>query len=137
MRSIKNIRLKHYDYSQNGYYFVTICSSHQRPYLEEFSREIRTALDELKGIEGINIDYYSILPSHIHMIIILQESKLGLGEIVRRFKSLTSKEAGIRLWQPNYYEHVIRNEKALLKIREYIINNPLKEKIKFSQFYES
>ncbi|MDP3024401.1 MAG: transposase [candidate division Zixibacteria bacterium] len=137
MRSIKNIRLKHYDYSQNGYYFVTICSSYQRPYLEEFSREIRTALDELKGIEGINIDYYSILPLHIHMIIILQESKLGLGEIVRRFKSLTSKEAGIRLWQPNYYEHVIRNEKALLKIREYIINNPLKEKIKFSQFYES
>jgi len=32
------------------------------------------------------------------------------------------------IWQPNYYEHIIRNEKALLKIREYIENNPLVEK---------
>jgi len=33
-----------------------------------------------------------------------------------------------RLWQPNYYEHIIRNESALNKIREYIMNNPDKEK---------
>jgi len=31
-----------------------------------------------------------------------------------------------KLWQRNYYEHVIRNEDNLRQIREYIINNPLK-----------
>ncbi len=30
-----------------------------------------------------------------------------------------------RLWQRNYYEHVIRNEKSFLNIQEYIVNNPI------------
>lgn len=40
------------------------------------------------------------------------------------------------IWQWNYYEHVIRNEKALKKIREYVVNNPEAEKINFEKFYE-
>ena len=76
------------------------------------------------------------MPTHLHIIIVLQECKLKLGEIVRRFKALTSKESGVKLWQPNYYEHVIRNEMALRKIREYIMNNPLAERIQVEQFYE-
>jgi len=43
----------------------------------------------------------------------------------------------VKFWQRNYYEHVIRNEAALLKIREYIKNNPLAERIRFEDFYES
>jgi hypothetical protein len=42
----------------------------------------------------------------------------------------------MKFWQRNYYEHVIRNEYALLKIREYIQNNPLAENIKFEEFYK-
>ncbi len=34
------------------------------------------------------------------------------------------KTPGTKLWQRNYYEHIIRNETKLQKIREYIINNP-------------
>jgi len=40
------------------------------------------------------------------------------------------------LWQPNYFEHIIRNENALAKIREYIQNNPDVLKIKFEEFYK-
>jgi len=54
-----------------------------------------------------------------------------LGKIIRTFKALASRR--IRLsgskefgWQRNYYEHVIRNEDSLNKIREYIITNPLR-----------
>jgi REP element-mobilizing transposase RayT len=61
---------------------------------------------------------------------------MSLGEIVRRFKATSSRITGIKLWQPNYYEHVIRNEKALYKIREYIQNNPLKKQIELDQIYE-
>ena len=136
MKAIKNIRLKHYDYSQNGYYFVTICTNYRRPYLTKLNSEINSAIKKLNEIEGVKVDYYAILPSHIHLILILNECKIYLGEIVRRFKASSSKETGIKLWQPNYYEHVIRDEQALLKIREYIKNNPLKEKIEFEQFYE-
>ena len=62
----------------------------------------------------------------------------GLGDIVGAFKSITTHEyiRGVRqygwtafpgkLWQRNYYEHVVRNEKELTRIREYIRNNPAK-----------
>jgi REP element-mobilizing transposase RayT len=55
----------------------------------------------------------------------------SIGAIIGQFKSVVTKRINrIRampaqpIWQRNYYEHVIRNEKDLLKIREYIINNP-------------
>jgi putative transposase len=136
MKTIKNIRLKHYDYSQNGYYFVTICTNYQRSYLPKLRNNIRENIQNLNEIDGVEIDYFIVMPTHIHMIVILQECKLTLGEIVRRFKASSSRKAGFKLWQPNYYEHVIRNEKALFKIREYIQNNPLKESIDLDQIYK-
>jgi REP element-mobilizing transposase RayT len=60
---------------------------------------------------------------------------MKLGELIRRFKARVSKESGCKVWQPNYYEHIIRNEKALQKIREYVQNNPIVGKIDFEQFY--
>jgi REP element-mobilizing transposase RayT len=59
-----------------------------------------------------------------------------LGEYIKRFKTLTTKiyienvkknnwrPFNKRLWQRNYYEHIIRNETELAKIREYIKSNP-------------
>lgn len=62
---------------------------------------------------------------------------LSLPDIIHRFKTMTTKRYadGVknygwppflgRLWQRNYYEHVIRNEESLNHIRQYILNNPL------------
>jgi len=75
------------------------------------------------------------MPEHIHVILAMNNCKLPLGEIVRRLKAKATKDTGMKLWQPNYYEHVIRNEKALTEIRKYMLNNPLKRKIEFEQFY--
>ncbi|GAG65807.1 unnamed protein product [marine sediment metagenome] len=139
MRTIKNIRLKNYDYTSNGYYFITICTNYQKPYLTgQIRNVVAQFIEQISSkIGGVSVDYYYIIPTHLHIVLILEESELKLGEIVRRLKATTSKKTGIKLWQPNYYEHVIRNEKALRKIREYIQNNPLAAKIKFEQFYES
>ena len=60
-----------------------------------------------------------------------------MGDIVGAFKSITTvmytrgvQQSGWpsfrgRLWQRNYYEHIIRNDESLCRIREYIANNPL------------
>lgn len=50
-----------------------------------------------------------------------------LGEVITTLKSTASRDAGRSVWQPNYYEHIIRNKRALDKIRYYILNNPLVE----------
>ena len=70
------------------------------------------------------------------MIFVFYDIKKDLSEIVRTFKALVNRNTRMKFWQRNYYEHVIRNEDALLKIREYIQNNPLAERIKFEEFYQ-
>ena len=135
MKQIKNIRLSDYDYSQNGYYFVTVCGRLNEPIFEKNKMIIENCIKSLEEINGVSIDYYIIMSNHVHIIIIFENCEMMLGEIVRRFKATASRKAGMKLWQPNYYEHVIRNEEAMHKIREYIVNNPEVEKIRFEEFY--
>ena len=131
MRAIKNIRLKDYDYSSDGFYFITLCTNYRKPYLTgENEKIVAQFIEQLPyRVNGVKLDYYQMMPSHIHLILILEHCELKLAEIVRRLKAATTKQLGFKLWQPNYYEHVIRNPKALAGIREYIQNNPLKERI--------
>ncbi len=133
----RNVRLKHYDYSADGHYFVTICAHQGKPMIDKHKGIVEIVLRELpERLAGVSIDYYVVMPSHVHVIFVLQEAKVPLCEVVRTFKSLVTKRTAVEtFWQRGYYEHVIRNERALLKIREYIQSNPLAEKIKFKQFY--
>lgn len=102
---------------------------------------------------NIELDEFIIMPNHLHGIIIINERKglinqtlteeswilmktpnLTLGKIIRFFKARCAKlirSAGCESfsWQRNYYEHIIRNEKDLYRIRKYIIENPLKWEI--------
>lgn len=61
------------------------------------------------------------------------ERRKPLGRLVGAFKTISTKrvnalrgEPGAQLWQRNYYEHVIRGERALNRIRQYIIDNPMR-----------
>jgi REP element-mobilizing transposase RayT len=82
------------------------------------------------------------MPNHLHGIVSIVGKRATtrvaptLGNIVGQFKSISTTEYmrnvkqshwpsfNDRLWQRNYYEHVIRNDDELNKIREYIIQNP-------------
>ncbi len=148
----RSLRLKGYDYSQNGAYFVTICT-YNKELLFEDNRIKNIVEDEWlntpKRRRNIILDEYVIMPNHIHGIIII-ENRVGaycdtplqsgfrspsrtLGSIIRGFKASSTKKIniirnslGIPVWQRNYYEHVIRNETDLYDTRRYIRENPLK-----------
>ena len=133
----KDIRLKSYDYKSNGYYFITICAYKGKSYIRKHKEIIEKILLSLpERFSGLKIDWYILMPTHLHMIFVFNETKKDLSEIIRTFKALVTRNTRMKFWQRNYYEHVIRNEDALLKIREYIQNNPLVEKIKFKEFYK-
>lgn len=89
------------------------------------------------------IDAFIVMPDHMHGILYFdkpekrtwQHNRFGpqsenLASVIRSFKSSVKRYAnqhGIEFaWQPSYYDHVIRNKKALNAIRKYIINNPMK-----------
>ena len=84
----------------------------------------------------ISLDKFVIMPNHIHGIIIigagLEPAPTSISEIIRQFKTFSAKRInnlrntpGSRLWQRNYYDHIIRNEHSFNAIRTYIRNNPL------------
>ena len=152
----KNLRLKNYDYRQNGYYFVTICTQDRVHYFEnhpELKQIVHDQWHELpKRFANIQLDEFVIMPNHIHGIIAIVGAPLvgapiganragarpapTLGGIIGAYKSICVhewlkliKKNGLnvigRFWQRNYYEHVIRGEMDLFKIRNYIRQNPL------------
>ena len=77
------------------------------------------------------------MEDHIHMIIVFEGTvtKRGairsrnykLSDIIIAFKSIVTRQIGSPTFQPNFYEHIVRNEKSLDKIRRYILNNPMVE----------
>ncbi len=159
------IRLKGYDYTQAGAYFVTILVRYREHLLggvlvgavqlsksgeivDECWREIP------EHFSDVECDAYAIMPNHIHGVLVvrgvgarhaspLQRHPLrvsnwptgpkpsSVGAIVGSFKSAATKRInrfrrtiGFVVWQRNYYEHIIRDEDSLNKIREYIFHNP-------------
>ena len=148
----KHKRLKNYDYSQNGAYFITICTKNKQNLLWENNPEVtfgstdklpqlsgigKIINDEISKIEDIYdnvvIDKYVIMPNHIHMIMVLKENEGGrpkvaptISRIMQQFKGSISKQVGFPVWQKLFHDRIIRNEKEYLKIWEYIDTNHLK-----------
>ena len=152
-----SIRLKNYDYSQAGAYFVTIDIQNRDHLLGNIVNGEMVLNDAGKMIDeqwnalkerfpSVDLDIYQIMPDHFHGIIVIVGATLvvarddakptTLGDIIGAFKSITTHEyiKGVEnknwqrfskhLWQRNYYEHVVRDENDLERIRKYIQLNP-------------
>jgi REP element-mobilizing transposase RayT len=143
-------RLKDFDYAQPGAYFVTTCC-HQRRLLFGSVRSasfhaspLGFLVQELwhsipKHHGNVAVDTFQAMPNHVHGVIFIRAPKASdnlppaasLGSILGGYKSAVSREAGklgIKpgvIWDSRYYDHVVRHERALQRIREYITNNPL------------
>ncbi|MGE0021551.1 MAG: transposase [Draconibacterium sp.] len=187
--SRRSIRLKNYDYSQSGFYFLTLCVQHR---LNLFGNFIETNLelnDAGKMVErwyfemqnkypNIRCHEMVVMPNHFHCIVEITDSHVPdahaddtdahvgaplrgrsdiaptpestknaygpdnkiynatIGDMMDWFKTMTTNEyiRGVKnhgwqrfngkLWQRNYWEHIIRDEDELARIANYIITNP-------------
>ena len=197
----KSIRLRGYDYSQAGFYFITICTQNRvhlfgeipvgagpcacpddgpcacpKMVLNDAGKMVSQIWHEIPDYyDGFDIHEFIVMPNHIHGIIEITTTNpvqcpnngnfpangqpangqttngqprdngqpqggapTGLGDIVHRLKTLTTKRYidGVkqyswqrfdkRLWQRNYWEHIIRNDGEYRRIAQYIIYNPAK-----------
>lgn len=158
----KSIRLKDFDYTTPWWYYVTICTYEHNYYFGkiidsivflnkagEIAKDCWLKISE--HFHNVELDYYVIMPNHLHGIIIINEKgveaqyieplqkercyqnivRSSLGSIVRSFKAAVTRECARNnipdfKWQRNYYERIIRNEKELYNIRRYIEQNSLK-----------
>jgi len=157
----RSIRLKGYDYSSAGSYFVTICVQHRACLFGEVNDGVMCINDAGEMVQRVwyslpnrferaCLDTFVVMPNHIHGIIQLTDGEMErgcntnssdkksdlLGNVVGAFKSITTHQYAIavhahhwqpfdkRLWQRNYYEHIIRDRNALQTVCQYIANNP-------------
>jgi putative transposase len=159
----RSIRLRGYDYSQAGAYFVTTVVRDRRCIFGDVldgemclsdagqaARECWEAIPE--HFPHVELDAFVIMPNHVHGIICIVDDVVGpdvgakdfsplpnapafrspsktVGSIVRGFKIGVTKWVRTHMdvyevWQRNYYEHIIRDESSLDRIRAYIIENP-------------
>ena len=97
----------------------------------------------------VELDEWVVMPNHFHGIIVISDARRGgsrtaptsitagvsghkpLGRLIGAFKTVSTKRInqlrstpGERVWQRNYYEHIVRNEESLRTIRQYIVENP-------------
>lgn len=176
----RSIRIPEYNYGQEGYYFVTICTDKRRPLLGEIKND-QMVLNYMGNIvlkewkktpairRNVGLGQFVIMPNHLHGVVMIHDEicsqKSGyissgrmpsgrmpyaptfmspshsLGAVIRGFKSSVTKEirnldSGMKnFWQRNYYEHVVRDERDLRRIEEYIENNPLEWAL--DEYYQS
>jgi putative transposase len=151
----RSIRLRGYDYSQPGAYFVTVCT-HNGGLLLESQAAQEAVLAAWQGLPmrfpAVALDEFVIMPNHVHGIICVVGARHAsplqgsadptrprgavagsLSAIVGSFKAAAAKRInairkthGSPVWQRNYYERVIRDEEELGRVRQYIRDNPLR-----------
>ncbi|MCE2681742.1 MAG: transposase [Flavobacteriia bacterium] len=171
----RSIRLKNYDYSQKGSYFITIVTQNRKHLFGkiEDGKMILSSVGKIVEDEWMNtiqlrpnvvLGEFIIMPDHMHMIvtIITQIEKKEneewihsnpkspshtIGAIIRGFKGASTKKINLflnsrsgelpfapaapaapfapnKIFQRNYYEHIIRNQRDYHRIEKYIIDNP-------------
>ncbi|HKJ37936.1 MAG TPA: transposase [Anaerolineales bacterium] len=161
----RSIRLKGYDYSSNGAYYVTFVTQGREHFhgkiinkemiLNDAGQMIVKWWNEIPNkFPNVVLGASVVMPNHFHCIIYIvgadlrvrpldlrvrpndETPKSSLSQIVQWFKTMTTNEyiRGVKqlewkpfsgkLWQRDYYEHIIRNERELKQKTDYILDNP-------------
>lgn len=152
----KNPRLKGYDYSTEGAYFVTVCVKDRKNLLgevvgcgdfdtpqvklSEYGQILEKYVEIMtKKYTHIKVDKYVIMPDHFHMIISIASKKDGasetaapynneLSKFVSLLKRYCNREYGQNIWQASFNDRIIRNEKEYLKILNYVDTNAFQDR---------
>ena len=143
----KSPRLKNYDYSLCGAYSLTICTHRHQHLLGKINHDQQTnslklsdmglivqkILEDLpEQFPEFEILIYSIMPNHIHLLVAKSAScvqrSYTVSDFVCALKSLATKEIRVnhprsKIWQESFHDHIIRNEKDLVKHWDYIDQN--------------
>ena len=152
----KQNRLKNFDYSSTGSYFITICTKDKKalfwnknqpdfvgediilppdsvqlsPYGKIVEEAIKTISEYYTNIELLQ---YVVMPNHVHMILNISyddgrmiSSPTSVLTAVGQMKRYVSKKLGEKIWQRSFHDHIIRDKSDYEKISKYMYENPIK-----------
>ena len=144
----KRNRLKNYDYSSCGVYFLTICTSERRNYfwetvgativspedviLSPYGKIVDEAINHIPTVyPALTVEHYVIMPDHIHLLLENYADEYGrpmvaptMSCVVQQLKGYVTKRVGYSIWQKSFFDHVVRNRKDYEEHVKYIFENP-------------
>ena len=155
----KPTRLRKYDYSKKGVYFITICTQDRKNVLSQIVGE-GSPLPKLTNIgiitdkwinriheycNNYRVDCYVIMPNHIHLMLSINNNGRGdlsptVYDVVGWMKYQITRDinanadAKLKIFQRSFHDHIIRNQDDFNKIYEYIRDNP--KLWRLDRFYE-
>ena len=133
----KSNRLKNYDYSSNGIYFITVCVKNMERLFGHVDMENNMVIlnDDGKRVDFYiqkidEVDNYIIMPNHIHFIICLDKDRnnKSIQRIISGFKRAVSMDFGYSPWQKSFHDHIIKSDEEYANIWNYVENNANKWK---------
>ncbi len=129
-----SLRLPNFDYASRCH-FVTIVTQNRNKFFED-ERLAKSTIEifiNLREKYSFNLYAYCLMPDHFHGIIGIGESGMTLGRICGDFKSLSTREFWKhyegKLWQRQFFDHIIRNEQDFVETIQYIRMNPVEAKL--------
>ena len=133
----KNPRLKNYDYSSEGIYFITICTHEKKCLFSQAGQHALYGSYAAQGFRGLSLHYpnvvvdkFVVMPNHVHAILVIQKNTHNLARVIGSYKSFVTKkiheiQPNVKVWQTSFHDHIIRNEKSYQMIWQYVDSNPM------------
>ena len=122
---IETTRLKNWDYSSNGYYYITICTKNREHIFGKIA--VETGFKPVSTKKPVSTGTTTSTPAKTP-----NKKQHGLFEFVRALKTFSSRRInefrnspGKPVWQSRFHDRIVRDENELNRIREYIQNNPI------------
>jgi len=115
--------------------FLTFCTSQRAPHFRsaDVVGAAREQLLRAAADERVEIAIYCFMPDHLHMLV---ESGFEENDVARFAKLAKQRSAyyvkrafNLRLWQPSYYDHVLRENEATQGVVRYILENPVRAEL--------
>lgn len=144
----KQNRLREYDYSTPGAYFLTICTANRRNLfwydpnvicntaqdvrLTRCGRLVDQSIRDISvHYPAVTVDNYVIMPNHVHLLLQIHAGEDGrpmaaptIKTVINQMKGRATKRYGGKIWQKGFYDHIIRGEEDYREIWMYIEGNP-------------
>ena len=136
--SRKPTRIPNFDYSQNYWYFVTVCTHNKACIFgragenNQIGETVENHINRIPNhFTGVWVDKFVVMPNHFHAIICLGEGSPSLPQVVGLLKSGVTREirkkfGPMNIWQRSFHDRIIRNQTEYEKIWSYIDTNPIR-----------
>lgn len=149
----KRRRLKGFDYKGYYRYFITICTHDRLPLFKDDTlvEQLIEALRNKSDIFGFKVWTFCFMPDHLHLLLEGISPDSDLKRFISSYKQYTgyhykkyvaqgfspAQKGGFspaqkkksNLWQPSYYDHILRKDEDILHIARYILDNPVRKNL--------